>query len=198
MNETKNSSSIYFGGHSDDTVWKPFEEIVWTEQNRAYIAAHGRTPKRGATVEELWLGQQLYFRKPIDCLLNASLPDGPTRRITRLGRLPAAEIWTFLERMYVDPSLERPFLDSPIGICPATLLVYDGDRVAHVVSVWTIWEEQLHFMDPWPARSLLCAERNCAGVAAKQSRLLRNGWQITKEEFLRVVFAVLVYAWAPG
>ena len=57
---------------------------------------------------------------------------------------------------------------------------------------YTIQEDAFHFMDPWPERSLLCAEHNSAGIAAGESNLLRHGWQITRKEFARVVFAVLL------
>src|SRR5712692_9917484 len=59
---------------------------LWPEYE-AYIAAHGRTPQRGTTLEETWLGSQLILGKPVDCLLSSSQPAQPVSRITRLRRL---------------------------------------------------------------------------------------------------------------
>jgi hypothetical protein len=83
--------------------------------------------------------------------------------------------------------------DRPAGIGPVTLCVYDGVQVAHVVNAWTIWKNELHFADPWPDRSLLCAENNSAQVKARVSDLVQHCWRITPEEFQRVIFAALLY-----
>jgi hypothetical protein len=98
------------------------------------------------------------------------------------------------QRWYENPALDRPFLpELPAAICPTSLLVYDGAEVAHVISAYSVWENELHFQDPWPGRSLLCEENNAAGVCARESNLIKPGWRITAEEFERIVFALFLY-----
>jgi hypothetical protein len=170
-----------------------FDVDTLTPEYWAYFGGGGQLPERGASLEELWLGGQLPLRTPMTCLLNVAQPEQEVARITRLRRLSAAEIWSELEHVYANPVLDRPFPDRPIGICPLTMPVYDGADMAHCIVAWTIHENELHFQDPWPERSLLCAEHNSAGVEARESNLIRPGWRITRSEFERVVFAVFLY-----
>jgi Ankyrin repeats (3 copies) len=163
---------------------------------RAFIQGGGRIPERGASLEEYWLGTQLSMRCPITCLLNAAQPKQEVARITRLRRLSAVEIWAELQHVYANPALKRPLLAVAAGLNPLPTLVYDGDEIAHIITVWTIDEDELHFSDSWPGRSLLCPEHNGAGVAARESKLIQAGWQITRTEFERVVFAVYLHTLA--
>jgi hypothetical protein len=82
------------------------------------------------------------------------------------------------------------------GLNPFQVMVYDGAKMGHCITAYTIRDETAHFMDSWPGRSLLCAENNSA-VAARESDLLQNGWQLSRAEFERVVFAVLRHNLAP-
>ncbi len=159
----------------------------------ALIRGGGQIPERGVSIEEFWLGFQLLLRSPVTCFLNAAQPQQEVARITRLRRLSAAEIWAELQQVYANPELERPLPTMIAGLKALPTFVYDGSEIAHIISAYTIQENELHFMDPWPERSLLCAEHNSAGVAARESNLIRHGWQITRQEFKRVVFAVLLH-----
>jgi hypothetical protein len=173
----------------------------------AYLRAGKHLPERPLSVQELWLLTQLGLRTPITCLLNSAQPEQPVERIRRLRRLPAAGIWDEFKDWYANPTLDRPLADRPAAICPTQVLVYDGDEVAHVISAYTIWENKLHYADPWPGRSLLCAENNAAGVSAQISDLLTpsgdppdpesHHWSIMAGEFQKVVFAVFLYPIPP-
>jgi hypothetical protein len=155
----------------------------------AFIEGGGNIPLRGASLQELWLGSQLMMRGPITCLVNELQPDQDVSRITRLHRITAEQIWRELSRAFANPLLDR-------GLNPFQVLVYDGAKMGHCITTYTIRDENAHFMDSWPGRSLLCAENNRA-VAARESDLLKDGWQVSRGEFERVVFAVLRHNLAP-
>ena len=210
---------IYFGGVIDKPIEFPPDEgnrqdflhyvtTVWINEHpvptepallakfdinalrpeyQAFIERGGKTPHRGASIEEYWLFTQLALRCPVRCLLNANQPYQKVARITRLERLSPAAILEELQKAYANPTLKNP------GVCPFTTLVYDGAKVAHIIVAWTLQADELHFQDPWPDRSLLCAEHNSAGVAARISDRITPGWQITLPEFEKVVFAVNLY-----
>ncbi|MEO8450631.1 MAG: hypothetical protein ABI647_12605 [Gemmatimonadota bacterium] len=172
----------------------------------AFLASGGRLEPRGTTVEEQWVLMQLGLRRPVSCLLNEAHADQPVDRIEDVEMLPVEEIWTRLLRWYENKALAtHPDPDRPARMGPTCLLVYDGRKVAHVITAQTIWNGELHYLDPWPGRSLLCAENNAAGVAARESDLIvghlkepggprsRPGWRITAQEFLSVGFAVFLF-----
>jgi hypothetical protein len=192
-------NTVWVNQHTAPTEPKAlarFEVTALMPEYRAFIHGGGKIPERGASLEELWLGSQLSFRNPITCLLNAVQPEQDVARITRLRRLSAAEIWAELQVAFANAKLERPRADMTAGLNPFLTMVYDGDEIAHVILAWTIHEGEVHFTDPWPGRSLLCLEHNSAGVAAHESNLIQPGWQITKAEFERVVFAVYLHTLA--
>jgi hypothetical protein len=165
---------------------------------RAFLKSGGQLEKRGRSLEEEWLLFQLGLKSPVTCLLNSVQPEQPAGRISRLRLLTASEIWVEFQRWYENPALDRPLLpDKPAAICPTSLLVYDGAKVAHVIAAFSVWANELHFQDPWPGRSLLCAENNAAGVRARKSNFIKPGWRITAKEFQRIVFAVFLYEYPP-
>jgi hypothetical protein len=219
MNE---KGPIYFAGQPDE-AWPSQEEFnrsgdafghwiftVWVNEHdvptepsglydfeveglrpefHSFIERGGNVPMRGASLQELWLGSQLMIRRPITCLVNELQPDQDVSRITRMRRTSADRIWRELLRAYANPLLDR-------GLNPFQVVVYDGAKMGHCITAYTIRDETAHFMDSWPGRSLLCAENNSA-VAARESDLLQNGWQLSRAEFERVVFAVLRHNLAP-
>lgn len=155
----------------------------------SFIEQGGNVPMRGASLQELWLGGQLMIRGPMTCLVNELQPEQDVSRITRLRRLSAEQIWRELLRAFANPLLDH-------GLNPFQVLVFDGVKMGHCITTYTIRGENAHFMDSWPGRSLLCAENNSA-VAARESDLLKDGWQLSRGEFERVVFAVLRHNLAP-
>lgn len=169
---------------------KEFELKTLIPEYKAYFDGGGKFPRRSCSLEEYWLSTQLYIRHPMTCLLNVAQPVQEVGRITRLRKLSAEEIWAELQCVYSDPAIRRPFASTNVGVYPFATAVYDGNEIAHFIMAWTIHDEDLHFSDPWPGRSLLAAEHNSAGVAARESDLLQKGWQITRAEFEHVVFAV--------
>jgi hypothetical protein len=173
----------------------------------AFIKGGGKSPEHGASLQEFCLATQLHLRRLITCWVNVDQREQEVTRIKQLRRLCAAEIWTELEKAYAEHRTNYKLpVDTP-GFFPATTAVYDGDDIAHFINAWTIRDEELHFGDPWPGRSLLCAENNSAGVAARESNLIRGvdpksqenraSWRITRAEFERVVYAVFLYPQLP-
>ena len=159
----------------------------------AFIRAGGKVPERGQSLEEFWLGFQLSARCPVVCLLNDVQPKQEVARITRLRRLSAPGIWAELQRVYARRQARRASTSKTLVFHHLPALVYDGNEIAHIIGIRTMRGEELHYWDSWPGRSLLCAEHNIAGVAARDSDLIQEGWWITRLEFYRVVFAVMVY-----
>ncbi len=99
--------------------------------------------------------------------------------------MKAVEIWHELEKRY------SVTIDGKPEIEPFCLMIYDGLQVAHIITSYTIWENELQFQDPWPGNSLLCKENNMAGVNARRSNVIKPGWRITSEEFQRVIYAAI-------
>lgn len=177
----------------EPTALAKFDVRALIPEYRAYIQGGGKIPERGASLEEYWLGSQLQLQGPITCLLNTAQPEQGVTRIKRLRRLSAAEIWAELQLVYANPALKRQHPNMTTGLTPIPIAVYDEKDIAHIILAWTIHDEELHFQDPWPDRSLLVAEYNSAGVAARESNLMTNAWRITRAEFERVVFAVYLH-----
>jgi len=165
---------------------------TWEEYN-VYLMAGGKLPKRPLTLEEIYLMDQLCTRTPHTCFINTEQPEQPMGQISQYYKLTPKELWSKLQTWYGNPALDHPWADLPLGICPLSLLVYDGARVAHVITAYAVWKNRLHYTDSWPGRSLLCKENNSADIQARKSNIISPGWSITTEEFQRVVFAFFLY-----
>jgi hypothetical protein len=164
---------------------------------KAFLESGGKLEERGLAFDELYILDQLGLRSPINCLLNSNQPFPPLDKINSVQKLTPVELWSSYQYWY-ETSLKKLTLR---GCAPqirlATILIYDGSKVAHVINGCLISENKLHFSDPWPKRSLLCIENNDAGVDARISNLIKNCWCITAEEFQRIVYAVLLYEYPP-
>jgi hypothetical protein len=156
-----------------------------------FLAAGKRSPRRGMTIEEHWLMGQIVSRQPLTCLQNARQPTQPLGRISRVRRVSPDELVAELTAFYGDPDLAWAYPDAAIPNAPVLTLTYDG-KVGHAIVVWTVHEDTVHFQDPWPTRSLLCAGKNAAGVAAEESDLVAHAWRLTLGELGRVVYQVLL------
>ncbi len=188
---------------------------VWVEQNRvptspdelaqfdigslipeyrAYIDAGGRVDtEHGITLEQDWLMAQLPSREAFVCLINRLQPPTPCERITRKEFMDGGQIIEVMQRILGRRrgAKAKAQQQSP-ELLPTN--VYDGDRMAHAIITLGIdaATNSFIFQDPWPGRSLLCAENNAAGVAAVPAPRGPPLWMVKPEEMEAVVFSVFV------
>jgi hypothetical protein len=73
--------------------------------------------------------------------------------------------------------------------------VYDG-VTGHCILLRGIERKtgRLIYWDPWPLRSLLCVDKNKAGVAAQVVPGGKIFWTLSPEEMSRVLYSVFVPA----
>jgi hypothetical protein len=139
---------------------------------------------KGATVEQAWLVFTLLGVEPY-CVLAHPVPQNQTARITRLVRSTARQLVDALQ------AIQRA-----AGKIQASTLHYDG-KTGHCITVQSYDQQRDRFVyhDPWPLKSLLCAENNIAGVDAQPEE---TNWSVTSAELEGVVFAsfVLPHLWA--
>jgi hypothetical protein len=144
---------------------RDYEDGAWRELGR------GLTLEETCFVNECALG-------PCMCVINAESPSQPMERIE----------WKVIVRpeKMISLALEH-FLWA--GGMPA-LVVYDRE-FGHSIYLTKANEEGtcVLFSDPWPGRSLLCAENNAAGVKALPVAGL---WQVTRDELAKVLVAFVV------
>jgi hypothetical protein len=188
---------------------------IWVEQNRvptspeelaqfdmhslipgyhAYIGAGGRVDtEHGLTLEQTWLMAQLPIREPFVCVINRLQPHTPCERITRKEFMDGHQIIELMRSVFRAPLDARARVDLRNSETLSTI-VYDGDRVAHVITTLGIDAATSSFvyLDPWPGRSLLCAENNAAGVAATPVPSGERLWMLKPKELEAVLFSVLV------
>ncbi len=160
----------------------------------AYIDRGGYVDtEHGLTLEQTWLLAQLTTHTLYVCVINSLQRPTPSARITRKYFMTGQEIIELLREIFIKKvrTKTRIKLDKQEPI-PAT--VYDGDRVTHAITLFGQDRATGSFVyhDPWPDRSLLCAENNSAGVAAVPVPSGERLWMITPEEFEAVVFSILV------
>jgi hypothetical protein len=141
--------------------------------------------RRGLTIEEMWLRDQLVLRREATVVFNREMPNQPMSRVTRQVGASATEI---SER-------SRAALRSH---CPVSAAVYDSN-FGHVITLnaYDSNTDRVLFHDPWPGRSLLCEEQNAAGVKALKDDN-KNNWSITTKEFEKVVVAIVVVTTCNG
>lgn len=173
----------------------------------AFIASGRQLPKRGSTVEELYLGIQLALRTEMICLLSDIQPEQPTARIARKATLHPSILVKFVANGL--ESLARKGLNffekasNGIGLelrirewpYPFFALTYDGET-GHAITLLGLDSvtNSIVYYDPWPGQSLLSAGNNIAGVAAIPylSRRGERLWLIKPIELQKVVYAVVL------
>lgn len=153
-----------------------YEKFATLPENVGIYAA----PKgKGATVEQSWLVFTLFGIAPY-CLLARPVPQSQVTRITHLVRYTARELIDALKK-----------IQRGEGQINASTLHYDG-KTGHCITVVSYDEQRDRFIyqDPWPLKSLLCAENNMAGVDAQPEG---KQWSVSADELERVVFASFVF-----
>jgi hypothetical protein len=116
------------------------------------------------------------------CLLNADLDVEDTHRIPYRQALPAPD---FLKAIRACNEAGLRYLTLPV-------LVVTGPGSGHVIHVETIDDHEVVYHDPWPGRSMLAAENNALGIAARSWQGPQRRWCVTPGEFQRAAYASLV------
>ena len=168
---------------------------------RRYRTDGGEVPlDDGLDVEESFLLAQLVVGKPLSCLLNSAMPETPTARIGRVIRLePDALLDAVRKRWPVAVDTRQPVkgqIDRWGALAPAfTTLVYDG-FTGHCILLRGVERGtgRILYWDPWPLRSVLCAENNEAGANAELIDEDSWMWALEPDAMARVLFAVFVPA----
>ncbi|GAA4512737.1 MULTISPECIES: hypothetical protein [Nonomuraea] len=156
----------------------------------------------GLDVEESFLLTQIVAGRPLRCLLNSAMPEVPTARIERITSLdPAALVQDVRGRWKIELDARTPMSGQLARwgtLAPAfTALVYDRVKgFGHCVLLRGVERASGSFVywDPWPLRSLLCAENNEAGADARLVDQDQFLWALEPASMERVLFAVFVPA----
>jgi len=192
--EASNQTSILFGGvpsipspeifenarkHQPEwykVLHAAYEQFATRPEN---VGVYADPKGKGATVEQVWLVFSLLGVEPY-CLLAYPLPEESVKKITRLVKYTAREIVEALK------SVQRS-----MGEVNASTLHYDG-HTGHCIRItaYDAAHDRFIYHDPWPLKSLLCAENNMAGVEAQPEG---TRWSVTATELERVVFASFVF-----
>jgi hypothetical protein len=145
------------------------------EFERDYEAGAWRKLNRGMTLEETWY--IFDYESPHLCIVNSESPPQPIDHIERLLVVtPDDMISIAMEHLLLAGGLPTLVSDGEFGHA----IYLTGDNGG---GHW------FAFHDPWPGRSLLCAENNAAGVKAAP---YSGRWRITRAELIRVLISFLV------
>jgi len=167
-----------------------------------YAAGAWRKLDRGLTLQEMALASEFMTGEGVMTFINSNGPAFSTPRVTRKMMLDADAI---LELVTINFALKGSGRRQPVAT-----LFYDG-KIGHCITLLDVAPDgkQFAYHDPWPGRSLLCAENNAAGVAAAElgKTKIHLGeksvdipvWGVTREELARVIVAslVLLTDWSP-
>jgi hypothetical protein len=166
------------GHHRDDSpLW---HEVSSEAADFLRSTPEGRLlygdPNQGGTLPQAWRLAGARFGINYVCLIARGRPD--TEDIENVVLISPKDLVNVLARRFTN------------GDFAVTLFVHDG-RMGHCVVLvgYTPENGRFRFHDPWPGKSLLCREFNQAAVDAQPIGLL---WEITEQEFERVVVAVFV------
>ncbi len=154
---------------------------------RARYQTDGGRLRRGTTIEESWLSSQLTWRTPARCVLAS--PYAVSQPLGRVSRK------TILEPVEFQQTLHHWFA---AGGPPVFAMVHDGQQ-GHSIMVFGVDQDgRFRFYDPWPVRSLLCAEQNVAGVVADEDTEASGAWRVSGRDLQKVLVAVITgeHAWA--
>jgi hypothetical protein len=162
--------------------WQAMEQAFFhltsTEENRRLYG----DPQKGATIEQAWRTRILISGRPPVCLVAEDRPPVSTRMITRVHGLTADALVQALQQMLASGSSKE-----------SQVFYHDGSR-GHSITIlgYDTGNRTFTFMDPWPGRSLLCAENNPAGIDARPSPTQPKLWTITADELQRVIVVAFV------
>jgi hypothetical protein len=159
-----------------------FDEWALIPRFRADYDMGRMSVGRGMTLEEMVLSAQLLLRQSVMCLIARAYADQPSSRIPRKRYVEADKLALLLAHNL------RNWEGAAIQA-----LVYDGQSAHSIVVTGTSTAgEEIRYRDPWPTRSLLCADQNAAGVDAVADSVHLGEWLISTEDFARVLVAVVV------
>lgn len=175
------SPDVFQKARDSNPAWYKIIEQAYEQfaADPQHAGVYAQPKGRGATIQQTWLVFTLFGIETY-CLLARPLPPAATQRITRLVNCSAAELIGTLKSIQAATNtlgVTVAHHDGKTGHC-ITLKAYDTAR------------DRFIYHDPWPARSLLAAENNAAGVDAQSEGKL---WSVTAPELERVVFAAFAF-----
>lgn len=168
---------------SEQDELSTFDELsLISEFRRSYENGDWREMSRGSSIEEAWLGFQLSTRAGARCLMSTEFADQPSGRISRKTLLQSDTFVTSLRRWMAHPrSACHAMVRTGSGTGHSILLLgFDADS-----SCFRYW-------DPWPVRSLLCAENNTAGISAIPDTSRPGLWLVPPADLRLNLAAVLL------
>lgn len=138
-------------------------------------------PEYGASLPQAWRLHRDMLNIRFVCLVATGRPATSTDDIDQVSLIAPGDLLQLLARG--SAMLER---------FSAPMFVYDG-RAGHAITLLGHDPEagEFLFADPWPGKSLLCAEYNVAGVDAWQDEERR--WHISEGDLALVLFAVFLF-----
>jgi hypothetical protein len=191
---------VYLNG-TDDYEYRhdvPAEEdpLLVLQFTKEYEAGAWRKLGRGLTLQELALTLEYSTGQGFMALVNSNGPPTHTPRLTRKLVLDADAI---LELVMVSYGLKGAGRRRPLAT-----LFYDG-KIGHCITLLDADPSGARFAyhDPWPGRSLLCAEHSAAGIAATSLGTTKIHfspdksvetpvWGVTREELARVLVSTFI------
>jgi len=185
---------VYLSG-TDDYEYRPDvpaeeDPLLVLQFQEDYEAGAWHKLGRGLTLQELALTFEFMTGHGFMTLINSNGPATNTPRLMRKLVLDADAILELVSVTYAAKGAGRRR--------PLATLFYDG-KIGHCITLLDSDPSGTRFAyhDPWPGRSLLCAEHNRAGVAATSLGTTKIHfspdksvetpvWGVTREELARV------------
>jgi hypothetical protein len=142
---------------------------------------------RGLTLEESWFLNAIIIGGQNIFLINNQQPPQPIERVGRKVLLSPEEIILSLKN-------KLPNITTPNQAVHYRMLVYDGNEVAHTVTLHGIDKNSGFFIfwDPWGGRSLLCEENNSANVAAIPHPESDRIWLVNPAQLQDIIYAIIM------
>jgi hypothetical protein len=163
-----------------------FDFAVVAEAYRQHVSRGDVIPlDDGLDLAESYLLAQLISRQPLRCLLNSAMPPSSTQRMARVASVTPSNVMASVHRWFGSAQ--------PASL---TALVYDaGWDAGHCILLRAASADtqRVTYWDPWPLRSLLCAENNGSGVSAE---LVEDGsnifWSVDQRLLAKVIYAIFI------
>lgn len=177
------------------TALADFDLLSLEPDFRRYVEANGGGLfEQGLTIDEVWASQTLFDGAPTALFVNQAYADLPLERIEpkrlcssqALVWLQAAIQFTFPFGIPWNVLVSNGRTGHTIGIAGVNGVAYRHPRQVDVPVGW------FSFHDPWPARSLLCAERHDFDVHVVEDVANPPFWLISPEDLDRIIVGFLV------
>ena len=123
----------------------------------------------------------LASRRIATCVVSSLYSDQPLARVSRKTVLEPADLISLLLRRLASG---RSMVVTAVSI----------GRVGHVIYLVSaeLDRREFTFVDPWPGRSLLCAENNSVGTSARPSGDGHDLWVVSADDLAPALVAVIV------